>query len=174
MNEEWLHARPFLIQCHRPELENDENLTKVHVSFGARGGESMWAKEIEGDLYAIRNLPFFAFGLNFGDVVRAPEIAGIREVRTVVRASGHRTLRIVFGDHVTQAEQRRYLDTLARLGGTHERATKLLVAVDVPPGADFDAMLVTLDRCEAEGELSYETCEARATGSFDDQTDSAA
>jgi hypothetical protein len=62
------------------------------------------------------------------------------------------------------------------LGGTYERGTKRLVAIDVPPGADFDAMLVILDRCEAAGELSFETCEARETGSFDDaaQTDSAA
>lgn len=156
--------------------EAEEKLTKVHVSFGARGGESMWAKEIEGDLYAVRNLPFFAFGLNFGDVVLAPEIAGLREVQAVVRSSGHRTLRLVFGDHVTQPEQRLYLDALQKLGGTYERGTKRLVAIDVPPGADFDAMLVTLDRSEAAGELSFETCEARVTGSFDDaaQTDSAA
>jgi hypothetical protein len=153
-----------------------ETLTKVHVSFGARGGESMWAKPIEGDLYAIRNLPFFAFGLNFGDIVLAPDMAGIREVQTVVRPSGHRTLRLVFGEHVTQPEQRLYLDALQKLGGTYERGTKRLVAIDVPPGADFDAMLVTLDRCEAAGELSYETCEARVTGSFDDaaQADAAA
>lgn len=156
--------------------EAEEKLTKVHVSFGARGGESMWAKEIEGDLYAVRNLPFFAFGLNFGDVVRAPEIAGLREVQAVVLASGHQTLRLVFGEHVTQPEQRLYLDALQKLGGTYERGTKRLVAIDVPPRADFDATLVILDRCEAAGELSFETCEARETGSFDDaaQTDSAA
>lgn len=154
----------------------EEKLTKVHVSFGARGGESMWAKEIEGDLFAIRNLPFFAFGLNFGDIVLAPQIAGLREVQAVVRPSGHRTLRLVFGDHVTQPEQRLFLDALQKLGGTYERGTKRLVAIDVPPVADFDAMLVTLDRCEAAGELTFETCEARAPGSFDDaaQTDSAA
>lgn len=146
----------------------EETLTKVHVSFGARGGESMWAKAIEGDLYAIRNLPFFAFGLNFGDIVLAPEIAGVREVQTVVRPSGHRTLRLVFGEQVTQAEQRLYLDALQKLGGTYERGTKRLVAIDVPPDADFDPMLVTLDRCEAAGEVTFETCEARVPGSFDD------
>jgi hypothetical protein len=50
----------------------------------------MWAREIEGDLFAIKNLPFFAFGLNFDDVVRAtPGDSGLREVRAVVRRTGH-------------------------------------------------------------------------------------
>jgi hypothetical protein len=75
-----------------------------------------------------------------------------------------------------QTEQRLYLDALHRQGGTFERGTKRLVAIDVAPDADFDAMLATLDRCEAAGELTFETCEARAPGSFDDaaQADDAA
>lgn len=149
-------------------MDRDEKLTKVHVSFENGGGESMWAREIEGDLFALKNLPFFAFGLNFDDVVRAPKVGRMREVASVVRASGHRTLRVMFGDHVTQAEQKRLLDALRELGGSFERGTRRLVAIDAPPGAQYAAMMVLLDRWELHGELAYETCEQRAAGSFDD------
>ena len=149
-------------------MERDEKLTKIHVSFENGGGESMWAREIEGDLFALKNLPFFAFGLNLGDVVRAPLAGRMREVEVVVRPSGHRTLRIMFGEHVTQAEQKRYLDALRELGGSFERGTKRLVAVDAPPDAKYDAMIALLDRWELHRELVFETCEQRVAGSFDD------
>ena len=128
----------------------------------------MWAREIEGDLFALKNLPFFAFGLNLGDVVRAPLAGRMREVEGVVRPSGHRTLRIMFGEHVTQAEQKRYLDALRELGGSFERGTKRLVAVDAPPDAKYDAMIALLDRWDLHRELVFETCEQRVAGSFDD------
>jgi hypothetical protein len=146
----------------------DENLVKVNVSFGARGGESMWAKHIEGDLFAIRNLPFFAFGLNFGDIVIARETGGQRQVQRVVRPSGHRTLRIVFSAGLGADQQEVYFAELRTHGGTFERATDRMVAVDAPPAANFDATMATLVRGEAKGELVFETCEERAPGSFDD------
>jgi len=149
-------------------MERDEKLTKVHVTFENGGGESMWAREIEGDLFALKNLPFFAFGLNFDDVVRAPLVGRMREVQAVARVSGHRTLRVLFGEHVTQAEQKRYLDALRELGGSFERGTKRLVALDTPPDAQYDVIVALLDRWALHGELVFETCEQRVAGSFDD------
>jgi hypothetical protein len=149
-------------------MDKDEKLTKVHVSFGEGGGESMWAREIEGDLFAIKNLPFFAFGLNFDDVVRAPKDGEIREVRAVIRPSGHRTLRVVFHAHLTVDEQVVHLDALKDLGGSFERATDRMVAIDVPPGAAYDAMVALLTKLETDDDLVFETCEARNAEGFDD------
>jgi hypothetical protein len=151
-----------------------DGLTKVHVRLGA-SGESMWAKAITDDLYALRNLPFFAFGLNFGDIVHAPEVAGVREVQTVVRPSGHRTIRVVFTERVTAEDQQQCLNGLRSLGASYERATTRLVAIDIPPDAKFDDVVTLLLWCEAAGELAFETCEARVTGSFGDdaRTDAA-
>ena len=149
-------------------MDNDEKLTKVHVSFGDGGGESMWAREIESDLFAIRNLPFFAFGLNFDDVVRAPMDGELREVRAVMRPSGHRTLRVVFHAHLTADEQVSYLDALKELGGSFERATNRMVAIDVPPGAAYEAMIALLAKLEVGDEVVFETCEARNAEGFDD------
>jgi hypothetical protein len=149
-------------------MDKDEKRTKVHVSFGEGGGESMWAREIEGDLFALKNLPFFAFGLNFDDVVHAPEDGEIREVRAVIRPSGHRTLRVVFHAHLTVDEQVVHLDTLKDLGGSFERATDRMVAIDVPPGAAYDAMVALLTKLETDDALVFETCEARNAEGFGD------
>lgn len=116
---------------------SDEKLTKVYVSFGVRGGETMWGKEIEGDLFAIRNLPFVAFGLNFNDIVVAPEIGGVRHVQRVLRRSGNRTLRIFFSADLRRDEQQVYLDELKTHGASFERATDVMVAVDAPPESNF-------------------------------------
>lgn len=149
-------------------MDNDEKLTKVHVSFGDGGGESMWAREIEEDLFAVKNLPFFAFGVNFDDVVRAPMEGELREVRAVIRASGHRTLRVVFHAHLTADEQVSHLDALKALGGSSERATNRLVAIDVPPGAAYEAMVALLAKLEMDDQLVFETCESRNAEGFDD------
>jgi Domain of unknown function (DUF4265) len=147
---------------------SDEKLTKVYVSLGVRGGETMWANEVEGDLFAIRNLPFFAFGLNFGDIVVAPDIGGVRHVQRVVRRSGHRTVRIVFSADLQREEQQVYLHELRTHGATFERATDRMVAVDASPEADYEAILAPLYRGEATGALAFETCEERVPGRFED------
>lgn len=79
----------------------DESLTKVHIDLPnhwATGGESLWALPLGGDLYEIRNTPFHAYGLNWGNIVRAhsdnPKLKP--EVREVVAESGNKTLRVFF------------------------------------------------------------------------------
>jgi hypothetical protein len=167
MRERPARSPPDLTNPAERFMENDEKLTKVHVGFANGGGESMWAREIEGDLFAIKNLPFFAFGLNFEDVVRAtPGDSGLREVRTVVRRSGHQTLRMLFPPHVRRADQQVHLDAVKCLGASFERATDRLVAVDVPPGASYDAILALLTNLEAADVAAFETCEARRVDDF--------
>jgi len=148
-------------------MDDGQQRAKVHVQVGGIG-ESMWARPIEGELFAIANLPFFAFGLNFGDIVVAPLVGGVREVRAVMRPSGHQTLRLSFGAHVDDGMQREHLKAVEALGGSYERGTASLVAIDVPPSAPHDVIVALLDRLQASGELDFETCEARRLGAFDD------
>lgn len=134
----------------------------------ARGSEPLWARPIEGDLFALVNVPFFAFGLNLADVVHAPLIDGVRAVRAVVKPSGHRTLRVVFDPTHAGERAREHVDALRAFTGIIERASDRMIAVDVPADADFDGLLRLLLRWETEGVLVFETCEARRAGSFDD------
>ena len=82
---------------------NEENLTKIHLDLPRNeevGGESFWAEDLGDDLYRMRNTPFYAYGINFDDIVYAkaqsedlkPSILKVHEY------SGHKTLRVIFSE----------------------------------------------------------------------------
>jgi hypothetical protein len=153
-------------------MDREDDLVKVHLDLPNHWwfkGESLWAKALGDDLYEIQNVPFCAYGLNCGDVVRAlsegPEFKP--EVREVVRRSGNRTLRISFHE-LSKTQQSPLLDTLEALGTWVERANDSFVCLNVPPATDIATVVAALDEQERSGTLEYETCEARVPGSFDD------
>ncbi len=152
---------------------DDDSLTKVHIDLPnhwATGGESLWALPLGDDLYEIRNSPFYAYGINWGDVVRAhsddPELKP--EVREVVAPSGNRTLRVFFNRTLTQEEQDSVLSSLEYLDLSWERADDYYVAIDIHPQSNYQTVCDKLWELEQKGTLEYETCEARIPGSFDD------
>ena len=154
----------------------EEELTKLHIDLPqhwATSGESLWAEELGSDLYRIRNVPFFAYGLNFYDVVRAtadsPDLKP--EIREVVEPSGHRTLRLFFSDSVEKDEQTKLLETLHKYKGYYERATGIHVAIDIEPDGSYKDVYDKLQEWESAGLLFFETCEERIEGSFDDVLD---
>ena len=153
---------------------DDDRLTKVLVDLPnhwATGGESMWAVDLVGDLFELRNTPFYAYDLNFRDVVRAtadsPDLKP--EVREVVRRSGHRTLRVFFDEAVPADRRVSLLESLHDLLVSFEGATDAFFALDLEPEADIDRVRRQLDQWERNGWIAYETCEARVAGSFDDR-----
>jgi hypothetical protein len=155
-------------------MSNEEDsLTKVHIDLPnhwATGGESLWALPLRDDLYEIRNSPFHAYGINWGDIVRAhsddPELKP--EVREVVTPSGNRTLRVFFDETLSQEEQDSILSALKYLDFSWERSDARYVALDVHPESNYQALCDKLWELEQNGTLVYETCEARVPGSFDD------
>ncbi len=147
-------------------------LTKVYVDLPKHWwmkGESLWARPLGDDLYQIDNVPFCAYGLHSGDVVRAVAAQADQkpQVLAVVRRSGHDTLRISFCDQLPREAQEPVIAQVQALGGELERANAQFLAIDIPPGVDVDAIRALLDQQEAEGVLEYETCEEKAPGSFD-------
>ena len=154
-------------------MNQDEELTKVIVDLPnhwATGGESLWAKNLGAELYEIRNVPFYAYGLNFGDVVRAIEPAPDQKpvVSELVRASGHRTLRVSFCDSFEESDRLELLRTLNKLNAHFETADSKYFAIDVEPEGNYQAVWDRFAGWEAQGLLEYETCESRVAGSFDD------
>jgi hypothetical protein len=154
-------------------MTQDEELTKIVVDLPnhwATGGEGMWAKSLGNDLYEIRNIPFYAYGLNFSDVVRAVQPAPDKKpvVAELVRSSGHRTLRVSFSDSLPESDRPDLLHSLKELKAFYEGANKRFFAIDVEPEGDYGAVCDRLSDWEAQGLLEYETCEERVTGKFDD------
>jgi Domain of unknown function (DUF4265) len=148
-------------------------LTKVHVDLPnhwAVGGEALWARALGDDLYEIQNIPYYAYGLNFGDVVVAKaEREDLKpSVLSVLRRSGNRTLRVVFDAALPAEERVPFLETLAGFGAGFENANGLLFAIDVEAGGDYDGVCGALAEREAAGVLQYETCEERQAGMFDE------
>jgi len=155
---------------------NEAGLVKVHIDLPnhwAVGGESLWATPLGEELYRIENVPFYAYGLNFLDVVRATtdEEELKPEIRKVVQASGRRTIRISFFNETTQEEQDQILNALTSMGVSYERAFKRMIALDIKPELDYNALFSLLEEYAAQEKLDFETCEARLEGSFDDIAD---
>lgn len=150
-----------------------DDLTRIHFplpNHRVSGGESLWAAPIGGDLYELRNYPFLAYGVNFEDVIRAV-VTGRGKAPTaleVVRSSGNRTLRLVFATPSSPDQRAAFLDLLEEREVGYEGANSRFFALNVPPHVSYDAITGLLEEHQARGLLSYETCEARVEGSFDD------
>jgi len=156
--------------------DESTNLTKLYIDLPnhwAVGGESVWARQLSEDEYEIANVPFFAYGLNFSDIVRAhsdnPNLKPA--ILAVVKQSGHRTLRIFFDEKLDKERQIGLLTGLKELHISWERADEFHIAMDVHPEADYQAVCDRLWEWEQNGLLEYETCEARNINSFDDKPD---
>ncbi len=154
--------------------EPSSSLVKLHIALPNHWwhkGESLWAKPLGNDLYRVENVPFCAYGLNYGDTVRAvssaPELKPA--VLSVIQRSGHQTLRFSFCDRLSRDQQAPTIAAIEALGGELERANEQFVCIDVPVGADYTAIRTLLETQKSQGTLEYETCEERVTGSFDDR-----
>ncbi|WP_309400036.1 DUF4265 domain-containing protein [Cerasicoccus maritimus] len=110
--------------------------------------ESFWAAALGNELYRLENVPFFAYGLNFKDVVLATPNRGDPrpEIRKVVTPSGHKTCRVLFSDATSRSKQSELLDQLAPWGGLFERANDSYVAIDIQPDGDYAAIYSQLER----------------------------
>ena len=150
----------------------EENLIKVHVDLPNNeevGGESLWAENLGNDLYRIRNVPFYSYGINFYDIVYAKsESEDLKpSVIKIEEPSGHKTLRVIFTDDSSEKERIKKLKELNKYKAFHENANGLLFAIDVEAGGDYGAVCGILYEWENQNILSYETCESRIDHSFD-------
>jgi hypothetical protein len=131
--------------------------------------EPLWAKPLGNDLYEIRGVPFFAYGINFLDVVLATVNAPSENltVQKIVTASGHRTIRLIFFVTVNQTRQDEIVQSLEIFGASGERLNEKFVTLDIAPEGKFDLLLKRLKELLTQNVLEFETADARQVGSFD-------
>ena len=152
---------------------DEEEIEKIHVNLPnhwAIAGESMWATPLGNDLFRIENVPFYAYGLNYQDIVRAiRENEGpVAEIKEVVRPSGHRTFRVYFEDKIDREKQERTLKTFEDLHVEYERCNDFYFSLDMRPEGNYQTVFDKLEGLEKKKVLGFETCESRLEGSFDD------
>ena len=125
--------------------------------------ETLWAHALGNDLYALDNLPWYAYGVSLGDVIEArPDAAGQLWLERVVRKSGNRTIRVILaagegGD--PSVESRRMLDRVREIGCSYEGANRRLVAVNVPPGIELADVAAVLNASGLDWEYADPTYE---------------
>ncbi|MDQ5825968.1 MAG: DUF4265 domain-containing protein [Chloroflexota bacterium] len=123
------------------------------------GGETFWAKPLGNNLYEIHNIVMFVPGLHPLDVVRCEEVEqGLPRVVQVVRASGYKTIGIIFREDAGATEDQ-FIDVMWALrqkGCTYEKASKSHFACAIPPDADYQEITDYLQKQEDQGVLYFE------------------
>ena len=117
--------------------------------------ESLWAKPTTEGLFELDNIPFYAQGVSWKDVVAAePSVEGTFIFKKVVKPSGHSTIRVIAFKH---DEMQPLQQELERLGASWEGSDQpCLIAVDIPPAVDIQRVWDFLQAGMDEGRWDYE------------------
>jgi hypothetical protein len=132
--------------------KQEEQCVKVVFNLPKNDGpvatESLWAEPLGANVYRLRNVPFYLYGFSEQDVVRAEENDGRLVVTDIVDRGGHSTYRIFLPEETSEERFSKDWLRLGELGCTYERATRRLVAIDVPAHADVYAVYEALENGE--------------------------
>lgn len=117
--------------------------------------ESVWATPVEQGLYRLGNIPFFARGVAYEDVVSAVrKDDGTLGFVDVIQPSGHSTLRVIAYEESDAPVLRRKLEELGC--DTEQSHIPNLFAVDVPPSVSLEAVKHLLEADNASERWEYE------------------
>ena len=109
--------------------------------------EILWARPLEDGRFEVRNVPFYAYGLNFLDIVKAREEGeGPLRITRISEPSGHRTIRLFLTEALPPEQRGMFMLRLRGLGVALDEATDQYIAVDVPPESDWEAVRAHLGR----------------------------
>jgi hypothetical protein len=119
--------------------------------------ESVWAIPLGDDKYRVQNVPFYAYGVSYDDVVIAkPDQEGRLIVEGVPERGGHSTYRVILDAETKDEEFEAAWQRLESLGSTYERATNRLIAIDVPPETDIHEAYGALESEEKKNVWGFE------------------
>jgi hypothetical protein len=142
-------------------FSNDDALTKVVFElvpsdWHDHKTESVWARPLGRDRYRIKNVPFYAYGVSYDDIVLARPKHEHLIFQGVETPSGHSTYRVILNPQTTEEKFKTVWKNIEPLGATYERATDRLIAIDVPPEADIDKIYAALEREEKANTWGFE------------------
>jgi len=146
-----LKLRPFV----------DEKLVKIKIPLPPNDpsdgeAEWVWAEPAGNNTFVLKNVPTFAKGLSYGDVVKIGTVDEVPVFEDVVERGGHSTYRIYANSDRRSSEVMRVIQTLEKMHCEMENATDKIVGVDVLPEADIYAVYKVLDDAERTGILQFQ------------------
>ena len=118
--------------------------------------EWVWAEKLGEDTAIVRNVPFFAKGLSFGDSIRFSTADGVPTFSEVLSRAGHSTYRIFASHGKDDPQVQGLLRTLNEHHCDIEIANARLIAVDVLPEADIYQVFGILENAEKEGYIDFQ------------------
>lgn len=128
------------------ELEQDED------GYPPIRSEGIWVLPVAGepDVFEVDNIPFYAC-VAIGDRIRAVEQDGELRPQEMVRSSGHGTVRVV-----AEAEQLADMRRFAASCNCESELGDRMIAIDVPPTADWARLQAELAQRHARELLDYQ------------------
>lgn len=147
---------------HEKRDERHHPLVKVVVNllpsdWHDYGLETLWADPIGTDRYRLKNVPFYAYGLSYEDIVRAKPLGGQLIVQEVCERSGNSTYRLFLADGArTDQKFLTFWQPLELIGATYEQANDRLLAVDLPTDTDIYKAYELLKSGEEAGAWDFE------------------
>jgi hypothetical protein len=138
-----------------------ENAVKIKIPLppdDPSGGEAewVWAQPEGNNTFVLKNVPTFAKGLSYDDVVKARIENDVPVFDSVVRRGGHSTYGIYAKPDRWNPEVTKVIQTLENMHCEMENATDKIVAVDVLPPADIYAVYKVLEDAERAGVLEFQ------------------
>jgi hypothetical protein len=124
--------------------------------------ETLWAFDLGDDRYRLDNLPYFAYGVSWNDIVYAPFDPEEERptFKIVLEKSGNRTIRIIFEVPFNEdPESRALLDKLVDLGCDYENANSKLVVINILGLVDLNEVAALLNETGVTWEYADPTYE---------------
>lgn len=142
------------IATHEPAPGSDF-VIRVDLSENGMTGrsEQLWAKQTGPTRFVLQSLPFFAYGLHFGDEIETDD--QFTFVR-VVRASGRQLLRVAASRDHAEIVHSGLHPLLEHLGMRHEWHRVGYVSVDLPSVEVPPDLLPGLEARANDGQLYFE------------------
>jgi hypothetical protein len=139
----------------------------VPINIGGQRNENLFAYPTDKpDHFKINSIPFFAYGINDGDIVRCDKSGTVLEV---VEASGFWTFRVRFQPGTDMDAMNKVARHLhEELGAGLNLGYPGFMSIDIGPDKDHDALVAYLDELEGQERIQYESAAQRAQGSFSD------
>jgi len=138
---------------HAKAESEDANYVKVVVELAksdwySYATESLWATSIKKGVFRIENIPFYAYGISYQDLVTVRSSSKMLLFNELYQRCGHSTYRIFLSETCSWDEFEMAWKPLAALGCSYEQATKRLMSVDIPPAANIYQAYALLEKGE--------------------------
>ncbi|MGA2441305.1 MAG: DUF4265 domain-containing protein [Tepidisphaeraceae bacterium] len=117
---------------------NTKREWKLHIP-GEGVSFSAMCSHLEGSLYRLESIPFAAETIAYGDTFEGEDIGDKLRVRWVVERAGRRNYSFILTQASCEsAHLKSILATVGQQGGVWEQAFGGVLAISLPPGAEYD------------------------------------